>query len=238
MRIHVHFEKLAAQISEDCAGVNASPVCYYGIMLHVGLTGNIASGKSHTAQLFAELGAYIIDADVVVHELLASNAKTYEKIVGAFGEEILRPDRSINRRKLGQIVFSDTDKRALLNNLTHPDVAAEILRRIFELEQLYRTGIVIVDAALIVETGGNKMYDRLIVVTCDPLLQKSRLITRDHLTTEEASARMDSQMAIREKLKLADYTIDTSGTLKQTQEQVEVIYRDLLAQDLPKKQHG
>jgi dephospho-CoA kinase len=203
-------------------------------MLHVGLTGNIASGKSYAAQLFAELGAHIIDADLVAHELLASNTKTYGKIVSAFGEQILRQDRLIDRRKLGQIVFFDEDKRSLLNNLIHPDMAAEILRRIFELEQLYRTGIVIVDAALIIETGGYKMYDRLIVVTCDPLLQLSRLTTRDHLTTEEARARMESQMAIEEKLKLADYTIDTSGTLRQTQEQIEAIYRDLLVEELRK----
>jgi dephospho-CoA kinase len=239
VRIHVAHKKIdLLKLSEDCAGVNALPVCYYGVMLHVGLTGNIASGKSHAAQLFAELGAHIIDVDVVVHELLASNTKTHEKIVNAFGEQILRPDRSIDRRELGKIVFSDTNKRSLLNNLTHPDVAAEILRRIFALEQVYRTGIVIVDAALIIETGGHKMYDRLIVVTCDPLLQISRLTTRDHLTAEEARARMESQMAIEEKLKLADFTIDTSGTLKQTQEQVEAIYRDLLAQELRKKQHG
>jgi dephospho-CoA kinase len=211
-------------------------MCYHVAMLHVGLTGNIASGKSHAALLFAELGAHIIDADAVVHELLASPTGTYEKIVNAFGDGILRPDRSIDRRKLGQIVFSDPEKRLLLNNIVHPDIAAEILRRIFELEQLSRSGIVIVDAALIIETGGYKMYDRLIVVTCDPILQVSRLTTRDHLTVEEAKARMESQLAIEEKLKFADYTIDTSGTLKQTQEQVGAIYRDLLIQELRKKQ--
>lgn len=206
-------------------------------MLHVGLTGNIASGKSYAALLFAELGAHIIDADAVVHELLASQTRTYEKIVKAFGKQILRLDGSIDRRKLGQVVFFDVEKRQLLNSITHPDVAGEILRRIFDLEQLSQSGIVIVDAALIVETGSYKMYDRLIVVTCEPVLQISRLTTRDHLTVEEARARMESQLAIEEKLKLAHYTIDTSGTLKQTQEQVEVIYRDLLIQELRKKQH-
>lgn len=204
-------------------------------MLQVGLTGNIASGKSYAALLFAELGARIIDADAVVHELLASPTRTYEKIVHVFGEGILRPDRSIDRRVLGQIVFFDADKRRTLNDIVHPDVAAEILRRIFELEQLFRNGIIIVDAALLVETGGYKMYDRLIVVTCDTTLQMSRLITRDRWTVEEARARMESQMAIDEKLKFADYTIDTSGTLKQTQEQVEAIYRDLLIQEFRKK---
>jgi dephospho-CoA kinase len=207
-------------------------------MLHAGLTGNIASGKSHTALLFAELGAHIIDADLVVHELLATTGKTYQKVVSAFGEQILGPDRNISRRKLGQIVFFDKEKRQLLNSLIHPDVGAKIIERIFEMEQLASSGIVIVDAALIVETGGYKMYDRLIVVTCDRALQLSRLMTRDHLKVEEAKARMDSQLPIEEKLKLADYTIDTSGTLKQTQEQVEAIYRDLLVQEMRKKERG
>jgi dephospho-CoA kinase len=206
-------------------------------MLHVGLTGNIASGKSHAALFFAELGAHIIDVDVAAHEMLASHKAIYEKIVNAFGPQILRADKSIDRRKLGQVVFFEADKRILLNNIIHPEVAAEILRRIFEIEQLACSGIVIVDAALIIETGGYKIYDRLIVVTCDPVLQIARLTTRDHLTAEEARARIESQMAIEEKLKLADYTIDTSGTLKQTQEQVESIYRDLLLQELRKKQH-
>lgn len=201
-------------------------------MLHVGLTGNIASGKSHASMLFAECGAHVIDADLVVHDLLASGTKTYRNIVDAFGAGILAPDGQIDRRRLGQVVFSNPEKRLLINSLTHPDVRTEILRRIFELEQSSPGGIVIVDGALIIETGGHTMYDRLIVVTCDPSLQTSRLMHRDGLTQEEAKARMASQMPIEEKLKLADYTIDTSGTLRQTQDQVEAIYRDLLVQEL------
>jgi dephospho-CoA kinase len=207
------------------------------IMLHVGLTGNIASGKSYTALLFAEMGAHIIDADVVVHELLASGTKTHQKIIDAFGEQILGPDTEIDRRKLGRIIFFDVEKRLLLNRLTHHDVGVEILRRIFELEQSSLRGIIIVDAALMVETGSYKMYDRLVVVTCDPSLQISRLMSRDQLSEKEAKARMISQMRIEEKLKLADYTIDTSGTLKQTRDQVEAIYRDLLTQELRLKEH-
>lgn len=205
-------------------------------MLHVGLTGNIASGKSHAALLFAESGAHVIDADIIVHELLAAGAKTHDKVVGAFGAEILDTDGRIDRRRLGRIIFGNPEKRILLNSLTHPDIGAEILRRIFQLEQSSPGGIVIVDGALIVESGSYKMYDRLVVVTCDPSLQISRLMSRDGLTQEEAKARMASQMPIEEKLKLADYTIDTSGTLRQTQEQVEAIYRDLLVQELRLKQ--
>ncbi len=205
-------------------------------MLRVGLTGNIASGKSHTASLFAEMGAYVIDADIVVHELLARGTRTYNNILDVFGEQILGPDREIDRRKLGQIIFFDAQKRGLLNNLTHPEVRVEILRRIFALEQSSPRGIVIVDAALMVETGGYRMYHRLIVVTCDSSLQVSRLMSRDSLTEVEAKARMASQMSIEEKVKLADYVVDTSGTLKQTRDQVEAIYRDLLIQELRMKE--
>jgi dephospho-CoA kinase len=201
-------------------------------MLHVGLTGNIASGKSYTARLFAEMGAHIIDADRVAHGLLSRGTKTCQKIVEAFGEQILAPDGEIDRKKLGRIIFSSPEKREQLNQLTHHDVGTEILRQIFELEQVSSQGIVIVDAALIVETGGYKMYDRLVVVTCDFLLQIARLMSRDQLSETEAKARMSSQMPIEEKLKLADYTIDTSGTLKQTRDQVEAIYRDLLIQEM------
>ena len=207
-------------------------------MLHVGLTGNIASGKSSAALIFAELGAHIIDADSVARDLRASGGKTYEKIVHAFGAEILDSDGEIDRKKLGQIVFSDENKRLLLNSLVHPDVSSEILRRIFEMEQSSSSGIIVVDAALMIETGGYRMYDRLIVVTCDPELQMARLINRDGLTEKEAQARMMSQLPTMEKLRLADYTIDTSGTLKQTREQVEAIYRDLLVQEMRMKERG
>jgi len=200
-------------------------------MLHVGLTGNIASGKSSAASFFAELGAHVIDADRVVHSLLKAGTPVYRKIVDAFGERILSSTGEIDRRTLGRMVFSDADKRLLLNSLTHPAVETEILRRIGELEQSASRGIIIVDAALMIETGGYKMYHRIIVVTCDPALQVSRLITRDGLTEAEAGARIASQMPMEEKLKLANYTIDTSRTLEHTRGQVEAIYRDLLIQE-------
>jgi dephospho-CoA kinase len=205
-------------------------------MLHVGLTGNIASGKSQAALMFAELGAYIIDADRIAHQLLSVGTGTYQKIIKAFGNQILSTDREIDRKRLGQIVFSDKEKRELLNRLTHQGVGAEILRRIFELERAFSCGIIIVDAALMVETGSYKMYHRLIVVTCDPSLQLSRLMNRDQLSEEAALARMSSQLPIEQKLRLADYTIDTSGTLKQVRDQVEAIHRDLMVQELRLKE--
>jgi dephospho-CoA kinase len=209
--------------------------CFYDTipsMLHVGLTGNIATGKSYASMRFAELGAHVIDADRIAHELLVCNSKIFKKIVGSFGEEILSQDGSIDRKALGKIVFFDPEKRLLLNSLTHSEIGAEILRRILELEQISEKGIVIVEAALMVESGSYEKYHRLIVVTCDPVLQISRLVGRDALTQEEAKARIRSQMPMEEKLKLADYRIDTSGTIKQTHQRVDAIYRDLLSQEI------
>jgi dephospho-CoA kinase len=217
-------------------GVNAPPVILLATMLRAGLTGNIACGKSYVSKVFAELGAHVIDADMVVHELLAAGTKTYDKIVRAFGEIILDQNQEIDRKRLAQIVFFDSDKRLLLNKLTHPEVGAEILRRIRDLEQSSSSGIIIVDAALMVETGNYKTYHCLIVVACDPALQISRLIGRDGLTEKEARARIQSQMPIEEKRKLADFVIDTSGTLKQTRDQAEVVYRNLLIRQLSMKE--
>ncbi len=201
-------------------------------MLRVGLTGNIASGKSQAARVFAELGARIIDADVIAREILARGTCTFDKVVEAFGEEVLDGDGSINRRKLGEIIFADAEKRARLNAIVHPDVREEIFSRIEEYHSDCPAGVVIVDAALLIESGSYKAYDRIIVVTCHPALQLSRLINRDGLTVEQAKKRMAAQMPVEEKLKLADYTIDTSGTFRETREQIEAIYRGLLLEEL------
>ncbi|HYK88221.1 MAG TPA: dephospho-CoA kinase [Acidobacteriota bacterium] len=201
-------------------------------MLRVGLTGNIASGKSQAAHVFAELGARIIDADVIAREALESGTDTYEKVIDAFGKDILDANGSIDRRKLGGIVFGDAGRRANLNSIVHPHVREEIFRRIHEYEKNSPCGIVVVDAALLVESGSYLLYDRLIVVTCDPGLQLSRLIHRDGLTEQQAKARIAAQLPVEEKLKLADYTIDTSGTLKETRDQIEAVYRDLVLREL------
>ncbi len=201
-------------------------------MLHVGLTGNIASGKSQAAQVFAELGAHIINADIIAHDLLVKGTVIYDEVVKAFGEGILAPDGSIVRRKLGDIVFGDAEKRSRLNGIIHPAVREEIMHRVHECGESCPSAIIIVEAALLIETGGYRIYDCLIVVTCDPKLQLSRLIHRDGLTLEQAKARILAQMPAEEKLKLADYTIDTSGTFKETREQIEAVYRDLVLQEI------
>jgi len=201
-------------------------------MLHVGLTGNIGTGKSQADLVFAELGAHIIDADIVAHELMASGREAYDKVIRAFGIDILDAAGAIDRKILGKVVFGDHNKRLLLNSMMHPAVQAEVFRRMFELEKDGSGGIIIVDAALLIENGHQDYFDRLIVVACDPNLQLARIIKRDRISVEEASLRMAAQMPIGEKLKLADYTIETSGTLQETRKQIETIYRDLLLQEI------
>lgn len=207
-------------------------------MLRVGLTGNIASGKSVAASMFARLGAMVIDADAVSHELLAPGSETAQKVVEAFGPDILDSRGAVDRKKLGRLVFSDPEKRRLLNSLMHPAIREEIRRRMESAREESPRGIVIVDAALMIETGNHRMYDRLIVVTCRPELQVTRIMSRDGLSEAEARARMEAQMPPEEKVKLADYVIDTSGTIDVTREQVEAIYRDLQIQEARVRAEG
>jgi dephospho-CoA kinase len=197
-------------------------------MLQVGLTGNIATGKSQASKKFGELGAQVIDADLIAHEILDRGTDTFERILQTFGEGIIAEDGSIDRKRLGSIVFSDPEKRILLNHLTHPVIGSRIRQKIGRLERSSGAQIVIIEAALMVEVGSYKRYHALVVVTCQPSIQLSRLMNRDHLSLEDAKARIRSQMPMEEKLRVADYRIDTSGSLGETHRQVEIIYGKLL----------
>jgi len=195
-------------------------------MLRIGLTGNIAVGKSCAAARFAELGAAVIDADHISRELMEPGAPVYIRVVEEFGSDILHGDGTIDRRRLGDIVFASEEKRRLLESIVHPAINVAIARKIAEKEKT--TNVIIVEAALMVETGGYKEYDRLIVVACSPAKQLARLMMRDGLTESEATARIAAQMPLDEKIRLADYVIDASGSLKSTLEQVDIIYQKLL----------
>lgn len=190
----------------------------------IGLTGNIAGGKSSVAKMLEELGAKIIDADLIARMVVERNEPAWREIVEKFGREILNPDQTINRSKLGEIVFGDEEKRMELNRITHP----RIIGRIKELVEEYKkqgVKVVVVEAALIVERGGLKpLISDLIVVTADEETQIKRLIERNRLSREEAIARIKSQMPISEKVKHATYVIDNSGTLEETRKQVEEVW--------------
>ena len=193
----------------------------------VGLTGNIASGKTEVAKIFKDLGARVIDADQIAREVVKPGEIVWEEIHKEFGEDILNPDRTINRLKLGEIVFNDNEKRDRINKITHP----RIIERMKELIKKYKRDnvkVVIIEATLIVEKGGLKdTIEELIVVTSDKETQIKRILERDGFKREEAISRIESQMPITEKVKHASYVIDNSGTLSETRKQVEEVWEKL-----------
>jgi dephospho-CoA kinase len=198
-------------------------------MLRVGLTGGLASGKSFVGRTLAELGCLLIQADELGRLVQEPGGEAYGDIVREFGPEILKQDGSIDRRRLGAIVFQDADRLMRLNGLVHPHVRER--RRNLE-EAFARSdphGIAVTEAAILIETGSYRDYDGLIVATCRPEQQVERAMARDHLTREEVLDRMRRQMPLEEKLKYADYVIDTSGAKENTIAQTRLVYESLMS---------
>jgi len=196
-------------------------------MLRVGLTGSIAVGKSYVASVFAELGCRVLDADQTAREVVLPGSPGLESIAKAFGAEMLNSDGTLNRPQLGALVFANEAKRQQLNQLLHPFIIArqdEILR---EWEQEDPQGIGIVDAALMIESGGYRRFDKLIVVHCRPEVQLERLMLRNGLTRDEAQRRINSQMPQEEKQKFADFLIDTSDGFELARQRTIEVYEQL-----------
>lgn len=195
-------------------------------MLVVGLTGGMASGKSVASKILKELGVPIIDADLIAREMVRPNEAGYREIVDHFGKGILNPDQTINRRRLAKIIFSDSGERERLNSILHPRIVEEIKKRIEDFKERGER-MVIVDAALLIEAGQLSLVDKLIVVTVSPKIQIKRLAQREHLTEREAKERIATQMPLSEKVKLADYVIDNSGTVKKTIKRTKEVSKKL-----------
>ncbi|HEX8457159.1 MAG TPA: dephospho-CoA kinase [Pyrinomonadaceae bacterium] len=203
-------------------------------MLRAGLTGSIAVGKSFVSSVFAELGAHVLDADRTAREVVAPGGAGWRAIVETFGGEILQPDGALDRAKLGAIVFSDETKRARLNSILHPliiEAQNEWLRACAteDAEQSTGSGVAIVDAALMIESGSYRRFDKLIVVHCRSELQLERLVKRDGLNVDEAMRRIASQMPQEEKKRFADYLIDTSAGFEDARRQTVAVYESLRA---------
>lgn len=196
-------------------------------MLKVGLTGSIAVGKSYVVSVLAELGCVTFDADRVAHSVMEPGRTAYEDIVREFGEGVLAQDGSIDRQKLGAIVFADEARRTRLNEIVHPRVIEEQNGLLGEAEARDPDGIAVIDAALMIESGGYKRFDKLIVVHCDRETQIERLMLRNQITREDAERRVAAQMSSDEKREYADYEIDTSGSYDQTRQQVVEVHSEL-----------
>ena len=196
--------------------------------LLVGLTGGIATGKSTVNAMFAHLGAKVVDADLLAREVVMPGQPAHAQIVKEFGPDVLEADGSVDRKRLGAIVFADAQKRKRLEEITHPAIRVRQQRILSVYEEEAFDGIVIWDAALLVESGGAKGMDRVVVVTADPAAELRRLVERDGFSEEEARGRMASQMPLAEKAKVADYVIDNSGSRAETERRVREVYRALL----------
>jgi len=196
-------------------------------MLKVGLTGSIAVGKSFVLGVLKELGCHVLDADEVAREVVRPGTAGLQAVVEAFGKEILGSDGTLDRSMLGAIVFADADKRKQLNSILHPFIIAAQDEELAGLERDDPDGIAVVDAALMIESGGYRRFDKLIVVYCEPDVQLQRLVKRDQLSLEDAQRRISSQMPQEEKKSYADFLIDTSGSLESTRQQVEDVFRQL-----------
>lgn len=196
-------------------------------MLKVGLTGSIAVGKSFVLGEFRELGCHVLDADRTAREVVEPGTVGLNRIVEHFGEEVLQEDGSLDRKKLGAIVFNDNNKRELLNSIVHPLVIEEQDRWLNERESEDPDGIAIIDAALMIESGGYKRFDSLIVVWCEPAIQLERLMLRDKLAEQDALRRISSQMPQDEKKRYADFLIDTSNGFDDTRQQVAEVFGQL-----------
>lgn len=197
-------------------------------ILRVGLTGGIASGKTTVGRILAGLGAFVLDADAIAHEQLRAATPAHRQIVERFGPSILESDGSISRARLGEFVFGDAAARADLEAILHPAVRDEIERRLADYVRHGRSSVAVVDAALLVETGSYRHYERLIVVRCSRGMQVHRLLARDRLSLAQAHARIEAQAPLEAKLALADYVIDGEGTLRHTREQTERVWVALL----------
>jgi dephospho-CoA kinase len=200
-------------------------------MLVVGLTGGIVSGKTTVAQIFKGLGAKVIDVDLIAREIVQPSKKAWKRIVENFGEEILKDNQEIDRKKLGSIVFSNQAKLNLLNKITHPIIIEVIKKQLAQIRQQSKQAnkevICIVDAPLLFEAHLAEMMDKTIVVYLSEKEQIIRLLKRNGISKDEALKRIKAQMPLKEKISLADYVIDNSKSPEDTKKEVLQLWKIL-----------
>jgi dephospho-CoA kinase len=196
-------------------------------MLKVGLTGSIAVGKSFVTSVLGELGAQVMDADQTARAVVEPGTPGLAEVIETFGPQVLQPDGRLDRAKLGEIVFHDEAKRQRLNQIVHPLVMAAQDEQLLRWEEADPQGVAVVDAALMIESGGYRRFDKIVVVFCRPEIQLARLMRRNGLSENEARQRIAAQMPQEEKKGYADYLLDTSNDFDDTRRQVEKLYAEL-----------
>lgn len=193
--------------------------------LVVGLTGGIASGKSTVSNMLKEKGVTVIDADLEARLAVEKGEPAYHEIVSYFGREILFEDGTINRAKLGAIIFNDEEKRLKLNSIVHPDVRKRMLDK---RDKAIANGenLIVMDIPLLIESKLTYMIDKILLVYVDETTQLKRLIERNHFSEDEALSRINSQMPLKEKVSLSDAVINNNGTIEETRNQLDHILKE------------
>lgn len=191
----------------------------------IGLTGSIASGKSTVSNMLSEKGLPIVDADLIARQVVEPGTAVMQQIEETFGKDVIHPDGTLNREQLGAIIFDNAEKRDRLNNIMHPAIRAEMLR---QKEAYIKAGekTVIMDIPLLFESNLQSYVEKIIVVAVTPPVQKERLMKRNGLTDEEATARISSQIPVAEKVEVADAVIDNDGTIEETRKQLLLLMKE------------
>jgi len=197
-------------------------------MIWVGLTGGIASGKSTVSKYLRQEGAFIVDADKIVHALLLEDRDVYKSILDVFGDEILDPEKKIDRKRLGDLVFRDPDLRKRLNGIVHPFVFQKAEAEKKTIVARYPQSVIVFDAALLIETEAHRKMDWILLAYADPLTQIRRLVKRDHLCKQEAALRIGAQMPIGEKIPYADEVIDCNQSRHNVKAAIHQVYGRLV----------
>jgi len=196
-------------------------------MLKVGLTGGLASGKTFVGEVLASSGCLLIQADELGHEVLAPGGEAYDAVVREFGREILKDAGLIDRQRLATLVFASPGQLARLNALVHPSVVRREEESIAEFAAREPRGIAVVEAAILIETGSYKRFDRIVLVWCAEEQQVERALRREGAEEGNVRARISRQMPLEEKRKFADFVIDTSGRKEDTLRQARAVYEAL-----------
>jgi len=200
-------------------------------VLVVGLTGGLATGKTTIAKIFHLLGAIIIDADKIAREVVKPHSYSWQKIKDYFGTQILNPDMTINRKILADLVFNHEPYRMKLNEITHPEIISQIKQEIKKAQRLSlkdQRSIVIIDAPLLIEAKMSSLVEQIIVVTAKETTQIKRVMKRDHLSKDTAKNRIAAQMPLSEKVKLADFVINTDCSKTELKEKVKIVWEELI----------
>jgi dephospho-CoA kinase len=195
--------------------------------MNIGLTGGIATGKSTASSLLVQKGALLIDADAIAREVMLPGQPVLAAVTNFFGQAILQEDGTLDRKKLGNIVFNDKEALKVLNSISHPEIRKQMKERMNELEKQNPNTLIVIDIPLLIESGLQSMFEQVLLVYVPRDIQKQRLMLRDSLSSEQAEARLLTQMDIEEKKFLADVVIDNSHSLEQTEQQLNELWLQL-----------